>query len=82
MSVAANTTRLPLCIRGIHHSSCSSPQLATGGAARLAGWHRPRRQRQEGSGRTSLRTAAGGQDPFSARSPLFESEIFNREMME
>ena len=80
--MSANTTcGPPLCMPGIHPKTGGKPQLAAGGAARLAGRHRPRRQRQEWSGRTSLRNAAaGGQDPFSARSPLFESEIFNKMM--
>ena len=82
ISMSPNTG-LPLCTPGTHHSSGSKLQLAAGRPPRLAGWPREWRQRQEGSGRTSLRTAAsGGQDPFSGRSPLFESEIFNKEMME
>ena len=83
VSLSANTRRLPLCTSGTQHSTVSKPQLAAGGAPRLAGWQREQRQQQERSGRTSLRIAAsGGQDPFSGRSPLFESEIFNKEMME
>ena len=70
------------CMPGTAKAANSQTQMAAAARpARLAGWER---QRQKGSGRTALvRTAAsGGPDPFSGRSPLFESEIFNKEMMQ
>lgn len=82
--MSAQAASLPRSMPGIAQAASSRRQMTgTARPARLAGWER-QQQPQKGSGRTAqVRTAAsGGPDPFSGRSPLFESEIFNKEMMQ